>query len=82
MGVIPKKKCEDDAGNFLYGTFVGSDETDVAVLEDISGRITVKTCPIFNINHFVSGTILALNGRAITGGYFEVEDYCFAGIPF
>jgi len=84
MGVIPQKKCEDDHGNFLLGKFVSQDESaaDVAVLEDISGRITVKTSAIFDINHFVSGTIIALKGKAITGGYFEVEDYCFAGVPF
>jgi hypothetical protein len=59
------------------------EEGDVAVLEDISGRITIKNSPKrFEIQHFVSGTILALKGRAIDGGYFEVSDYCFAGIPF
>jgi len=54
----------------------------VAVLEDISGRITIKNSPIFDINNFVSGTIVALRGEAINGGYFKVADYCFAGIPF
>jgi hypothetical protein len=52
------------------------------VLEDISGRITIKNSPIFEINNFVSGTIVALRGQAINGGYFEVKDHCFAGIPF
>ena len=52
------------------------------MLEDISGRITIKNSKNFNINHFVSGTIVALRGQAINGGYFEVQDHCFAGIPF
>lgn len=52
------------------------------MLEDISGRITIKNSQKFDINNFVSGTIVALRGQAINGGYFEVQDHCFAGIPF
>ena len=59
-----------------------NEEDDVAVLEDISGRITVKNGPNFQMSTFVSGTILALRGQAISGGYFEVQDFCLAGIPF
>jgi DNA polymerase delta subunit 2 len=25
---------------------------------------------------------VALRGQAINGGYFEVQDHCFAGVPF
>ena len=81
MGVLGQKKFVDGKGKFKHGSFV--DEEDVAVLEDKSGRITIKNCPgRFYINEFVSGTILALKGKAINGGYFEVQDYCFAGVPF
>ena len=84
MGVLGQKKFEDAEGKFLYGNFVSQNQEgeDVAVLEDISGRITIKNSANFNINHFVSGTIVALRGQAINGGYFEVQDHCFAGIPF
>ena len=54
----------------------------MAVLEDKSGRITIKNSIEFNINNFVTGSILALRGKVITGGYFQVAEYCFAGIPF
>lgn len=54
----------------------------MAVLEDISGRITVKNSKNFRVNEYCSGTILALCGQAVAGGYFEVEDFCFAGLPF
>ena len=46
------------------------DENDIAVLEDKSGRITIKKTDQFDINHFVSGGIMALKGKAINGGYF------------
>lgn len=58
------------------------EEDDVAVLEDKSGRITIKNTEKFNINNFVSGGIMALKGKAINGGYFQVSDFCFAGTPF
>ena len=82
MGVLGQKKFLNAQGDFNHGAFVNKEEDDVAVLEDKSGRITIKNSAIFNINHFVSGTILALKGRAINGGYFEVQDHCFAGVPF
>ena len=82
MGVLGQKKFHGADGKFKYGAFVNKEEEDVAVLEDKSGRITIKNGPNFNIDHFVSGSILALKGKAITGGYFEVQDYCFAGVPF
>jgi len=82
MGVLGHKKFVDADGHFKHGMYVNHTEDDVAVLEDISGRITIKNSANFNINSFVSGTILALKGKAIAQGYFEVEDYCFAGAPF
>lgn len=82
MGVLGHKKFIDAEGHFKHGMYVNHTEDDVAVLEDISGRITIKNSANFNINTFVSGTILALKGKAIAQGYFEVEDFCFAGAPF
>ena len=81
MGVLGQKKYTEN-GEFQHGQFVNQQEEDVAVLEDISGRITLKNSHVFPINEFVSGTILALKGQAVHGGYFEVEDYCFSGVPF
>jgi len=81
MGVLGQKKFEDCEGNFMHGTYVDHDN-DVAVLEDISGRITIQNSKKFNINNFVSGTVMALKGQAKAGGYFEVNDFCFAGMPF
>ena len=48
----------------MYGNYISQDNNceDIAVLEDISGRITIKNCSTFNINNFVSGSILALRG--------------------
>lgn len=54
----------------MYGGNVNKDEDDVAVLEDKSGRITIKKTDKFNIDKFVSGSIMALKGKAIQGGYF------------
>ena len=83
MGVLGQKKFLGADGKFKHGAFVNKEEEDVAVLEDKSGRITIKNSPEnFNIDHFVSGSILALRGKAINGGYFEVQDFCFAGVPF
>lgn len=75
MGVLGQNKFYDsDTGKFQYGKYVNKDEKDqdVPVLEDISGRITIKDSPNFRIDEFVSGTIVALKGRAVNGGYFEV----------
>ena len=83
MGVLGAKKFYKD-NQFNYGAYVTEEaETcDVAVLEDISGRITIKNSAKFTISNFVSGSILALKGKAIAGGYFEVDEFCFAGMPF
>lgn len=61
MGVLGQKKFRDAEGKFKYGNYVNSNE-DNAVLEDKSGRISIKNSANFNINNFVSGTILALYG--------------------
>lgn len=85
MGVIGQKHYEDaETGDFIYGNFVSKDseKNDVAVLEDKSGRITIRNSDKFDINHFVSGSVVALKGQAIDGGYFQVDDYCFAGMPY
>ncbi len=66
----------------MIGGQVDQEGKDVAVLEDISGRISIQNSKNFDINEYVSGTIVALKGQAIEGGYFKVDEYCFAGIPF
>lgn len=81
MGTLGQKKFEDLDGKFLHGEYVDS-ANDSAVLEDISGRITIKNSDNFNINVYVSGTVMAMKGQAKAGGYFEVNDVCYAGIPF
>jgi hypothetical protein len=82
MGVLGAKKFYK-GDEFNYGAYVTDepDNCDVAVLEDISGRITIKNSAKFTISNFVSGSIMALKGKAIAGGYFEVDEYCFAGVP-
>ena len=57
-------------------------KADVGVIEDRSGRINVTGSEVFDIHSFVSGSVLALKGKAIDGGYFVVEDYCMAGLTF
>ena len=57
-------------------------ERDSGVLEDRSGRIVINDGNGFNIDDFASGTILAFKGRVIDGGYFQVEDFCMAGVPY
>lgn len=42
MGVLGQKKFLNAQGEFNHGAFVNSTESDVAVLEDKSGRITIK----------------------------------------
>lgn len=62
MGVLSQKKYTDINGEFKHGSYVNNEEEDIAVLEDISGRITLKNSKVFPINEFVSGTIIALKG--------------------
>lgn len=65
---------------FKSGLYVSNE--DFAVLEDSSGRIRLKKGPKFNPHHFVTGSIIGLRGTVDNNGFFEVYDYCFAGIPF
>ena len=70
---------------FKNGQYVS--EEDYAVLEDNSGRVRIKkadegTSVVFNPSHFVTGAIIALKGIVDKNGFFDVKDYCFAGIPY
>lgn len=60
MGTLGQKKFENADGEFLHGQYTG--EADSAVLEDISGRITIKNSAKFEIKKIVSGTVMALKG--------------------
>jgi hypothetical protein len=64
----------------LMGKFAS--DSDTAILEDASGRISIRSTDQFDCNHFVTGSIIALLGHVDQGGYFVCEDHCFAGIPF
>ena len=52
------------------------------MLEDNSGRVRLKKNEIFNPEKFVTGSIVALKGIVDVKGFFEVKDFCFAGVPF
>jgi len=52
------------------------------VLEDQSGRIRIKKTEKCSPDMFVTGSIVAFKGFADQNGFFEVKDYCFAGVPF
>ena len=65
---------------FKNGQYISED--DYAVLEDNSGRVRIKKNEVFNPEKFVTGSIIALKGIVDVKGFFEVKDYCFAGIPF
>ncbi len=73
MGVLGTRK-------FCKGQYVSDD--DYCVLEDQSGRIRIRKSDMFNAKDFVTGSIVALKGISDNKGYFEVHDYCYAGIPF
>lgn len=64
---------------FKKGQYVSDD--DYAVLEDNSGRIRIKKGEVFKPDQFVTGSILALKGVVDKNGFFEVKDFCYAGIP-
>ena len=55
---------------------------DFAILEDASGRIQIRENENFLCSSFVTGSIVALLGKADSAGYFMVQDYCYSGIPF
>lgn len=73
LGVLGTRK-------FKNGQYVS--EEDYVVLEDNSGRVRIKRNAIFAPEHFSTGSILALKGIVDKNGFFDVKDYCFAGIPF
>ena len=51
-------------------------------MEDASGRINITPNEVFNVAEQVTGTIIALLGKADESGYFNVVDKCMAGISF
>ena len=62
-GVIePCQPIDMSLGTLEQGVFVSED--DVCILEDSSGRITIKESPNFRIAEQVTGTIMALLGMA------------------
>ncbi len=73
LGIIGTNK-------FKSGLYVSNE--DYAVLEDNSGRIRMKKSAKFNPDHFVTGSIIGFKGIVDNNGIFEVQDYCFGGIPF
>ncbi len=64
----------------MRGKFTGDD--DFAILEDGSGRVQIKDSLSFKCNEHVTGSIIALLGRADTAGIFICQDYCYAGVPY
>jgi DNA polymerase delta subunit 2 len=56
---------------------------DYLVLEDSSGRIRIKKssskCEM-DPKLFVTGSILGCKGYVDQNGFFEVSDYCYAGL--
>ena len=59
-----------------------TDEADYAIIEDTSGRIQVKQSELWDCNKHATGSIIAMLGVANQAGYFEVQDICYAGVPF
>ena len=52
---------------------------DNIILEDEKQRVSlVGSIPV---EALVTGVIAAVKGRQLPDGCFQVEDYCFAGIP-
>jgi len=73
VGVLGTKK-------FSKGLYVSED--DYAVLEDSSGRIRLKKNENFDPKNFITGAIMSFLGVADQNGFFQVKDYCYAGILF
>lgn len=69
--ILPSKQEEKVCG-----------KEDYAILEDASGRIELLQGPSWDCNDHVTGTIIGLLGSANKAGYFEVQDFCYAGIDF
>ena len=53
--------------------------SDSLLLEDETQRISL----VGNIpwESLVTGIVVAVKGKELVDGKFEVEDYCFAGLP-
>lgn len=49
-------------------------------IEDDSGRISLQFNDLIPSRLFVTGVSVALLGKETASGFFEVQDYCFAGI--
>ena len=64
----------------LKGKFCS--ETDSAILEDSSGRISIRESDKFHCDQFSTGSIIALLGQVDRAGYFICDDFCFAGVPY
>jgi DNA polymerase delta subunit 2 len=65
---------------FKNGQYIS--EEDYAVLEDMSGRVRIKKGEVFSPDNFITGSIVDLKGIVDKNGFFDVKDYCYAGIPF
>lgn len=49
-------------------------------IEDDSGRISLQFTDLIPSRLFVTGVSVALLGKETASGFFEVQDYCFAGV--
>lgn len=65
---------------FKNGQYIS--EEDYVVLEDNSGRVRIKKNEVFNPHLFTTGSIVALKGIVDKNGFFDVKDFCYAGLPF
>lgn len=53
--------------------------SDVAILEDEGGRVTLAGAKV-DAGMLVTGVIAAMRGKALASGEFQVTDVCFAGM--
>jgi DNA polymerase delta subunit 2 len=67
-----------DVASHVGGTKF-TDASDVAVLEDEGGRVSLVG-EKFNVGKYVTGVIVAVKGKVLESGDFEVNDTCFAGL--
>lgn len=63
----------------LVGGTRFTDSSDVAVLEDEGGRVSLVG-DTFDVGRYVTGVIVAVRGKVLESGDFEVSDTCFAGL--
>ena len=57
--------------------YVGSN--DELILEDQMQRVTLTGN--ISTEEMITGVVAALLGKELRNGCFEVDDYCFAGLP-